>query len=179
MYTSKQQTIYLDMDGVLADFNDAARKFLGASLIEERAAAQRGRWLPEHWEIIKSDERFYRYLPKTDLADPLVNLARQFRDVLNWNLRILTAIPKNNDMPRAFQDKVEWVISYYPDIPVYFGPFSRDKARFAQPGDILVDDRQDNCNDWLQAGGKPIKVNDQDRSTALEELNRIYLELIK
>ena len=36
--------IYVDMDGVLADFNTAARELLGATDSEENRAAQAGRW---------------------------------------------------------------------------------------------------------------------------------------
>lgn len=165
--------LYLDMDGVLADFNALARETLGATPDDERAAAQRGRWPDEEWRKLKSVPNFYRKLPKTDIADELVALARRFRDELGWEIRVLTAIPKGNDMPDAFQDKLEWMQEYYPDIRVYFGPYSKDKAHHARMGDYLVDDRRDNCREWEAAGGTAIKVNDHDRRAAVSELREL------
>jgi len=167
-------TLYLDMDGVLADFNALARQTLRATAQDESDAAARGRWPQEEWNKLKHVPNFYRKLPKTDIADDLVKLARKFRDDLGWELRVLTAIPKNNDMPDAFQDKLEWMQQYYPDIRVHFGPYSKDKASHADPGDVLVDDRKDNCREWAEAGGLAVKVNDTDRSAALAELQDLY-----
>jgi hypothetical protein len=162
------------MDGVLADFNALARQTLRATAQDESNAAQAGRWPEAEWSRLKSVPNFYRILPKTDIADDLVQLARQFRDDLGWDIRVLTAIPKNNDMPDAFQDKLEWMQQYYPDIRVHFGPYSKDKAHHARAGDVLVDDRVDNCREWAEAGGLPVKVNEGDRKSALTQLRDIY-----
>jgi len=162
-------TIYLDMDGVLADFNTKAREVLGATEADSDAAAQAGRWPREKWETLKEIYHFYRILPKTPFADALVAMARRYRDELGWKLYILTAIPSGNDVPQAFQDKLEWIQEYYPDIEVHFGPYSRDKAHHCQPGDILVDDRYDNCESWTRAGGQAIRVL-KDPSSALKEV---------
>jgi 5'(3')-deoxyribonucleotidase len=167
-------TLYLDMDGVLADFNHRAREVLKASSSDERAAADRGRWPEAEWKKLKHVPNFYRHLPKTDIADRLVTLARKFRDELGWEVRILTAIPKGNDMPDAFQDKMEWMQEHYPDLRVNFGPYSKDKHRHARPGDYLVDDRRDNCREWTEANGVAIKVDDSDRVRALDQLQEVY-----
>ncbi len=170
-------TLYLDMDGVLADFNGWAAEVLMATDQERAEAAAAGRWKPQQWQQLIRDPHLYRKLPKTDIADELVALARQFRTDLGWNIRILTAIPKANDVPDAFQDKIEWVQQYYSDIRVHFGPYSRDKHRHAHPGDLLIDDRADNCTDWSLAGGQIIRVWDHDRQQAIRELTSMYTQL--
>jgi hypothetical protein len=38
-------------------------------------------------------------------------------------------------------------------IPVLFGPYSFDKYKHCTPGDILIDDRTSNCEEWRAAGG--------------------------
>lgn len=162
-------TIYIDMDGVLADFNAKAREVLGATEADSDAAAQAGRWPREKWETLKEIYHFYRILPKTPFADRLMDLARRYRDELGWRLHILTAIPSGNDVPQAFQDKIEWIQEYYPDVEVHFGPYSRDKAHHCRPGDILVDDRYDNCESWTRAGGQAIRVL-KDPEPALQEV---------
>lgn len=169
--------LYLDMDGVLADFNGWAAYQLNATDLERAEAAAAGRWRPDQWQQLIKDPRLYRKLPKTAIADQLVTLARKFRSDLGWDLLILTAIPKANDVPDAFQDKIEWVQEYYPDIRVHFGPYSRDKHRHAHPGDLLIDDRADNCRDWSLAGGQTIRVWDHDQQQAIQELTSMYTQL--
>lgn len=163
-------TIYLDMDGVLADFNTAARQHLQATVADEQDAEKNGRWPAHSWHKLIEVPNFYRHLPKTSMADDLVALARRFRDELGWELRILTAIPTKNEVPDVFQDKFDWIQEYYPDIRICFGPYSYDKFKHARPGDILVDDRSSNCTEWAEAGGTAVRVFSTDYDLALAQL---------
>ena len=65
----------------------------------------------------------------------------------------LTAIPHDYSVPYATQDKVWWANDHFPGIPVFIGPFSHDKWRRCKPGDILIDDRVSNCEEWRREGG--------------------------
>jgi 5'(3')-deoxyribonucleotidase len=167
--------IFLDMDGVVADFNLYARSKIqplqSPKIMEDV-------WEPVEWKKIKTIPHLYRNLPKTAFADTIVNIARNFRDELNWGLYMLTAIPKNNDVPDVFQDKIEWMQEYYPDIPVRFGPYSYDKKYHAQPGYILVDDRTSNCQEWQQYGGTSIQVT-SNYNLAIEQLETEYKNALK
>jgi 5'(3')-deoxyribonucleotidase len=165
------------MDGVLADFNTAARGLIRATDAERKAADEAGRWPREKWSSIRDHAHFYRNLPKMPQADQLVMLARRFRDELGWNLRILTAIPHNNDMHEVFQDKFEWIQDFYPDIRVHFGPYSKDKQSHATPGDILVDDRTTNCTEWISAGGVAVQVQSGQYQSAIDQLYSIFDKL--
>lgn len=157
-------TLYLDMDGVVADWVKGAAEIVGYDLLDPN-----DRYPAQDWQKILTSERLFLNLPKMPDADQLVDLARQFRDQLGWNLMFLTAIPHYNDVHWAFWDKVMWVQRYYPDIPVHFGPYSEDKHRHCRPGDVLVDDRPDNCAQWRTAGGTAIQVMPrQVREAALE-----------
>lgn len=167
--TTNKKTLYLDMDGVVADWNKGAREIVGYATSDPKQV------YPDHdWEKIKQHEHFYLELDRLPLADELVDLARKFRDDLGWGLRFLTAIPHLNDMPMAFSDKVRWAEKYYPDIPVTFGPYSRDKHHHAKAGDILIDDRKDNCQDWEKAGGKAIHVDSTNLKKTIQTLEEIY-----
>lgn len=171
-------TIYIDMDGVVADFDTAATDFLQTELKIDIANKQEGKWPPGMWERIRENTRFYRDLPKMPLADQMLDLAREFRDKLDWNLMFLTAIPKGNDMPWTFWDKMMWVQARYPDIPVHFGPYSHDKQSHCVPGDILVDDRHDNCEQWRSRGGAAVRVT-HDYAQALDQLGDLFREAQK
>jgi para-nitrobenzyl esterase len=96
-----------------------------------------------------------------------------FRDELGWRLNMLTALPHDDSHPEAAADKYEWIEERWPDIPVRLGPYSHDKWRHARPGDILVDDRPSNIQEWREAGGIAVQVTaDYDR--ALAELEQLF-----
>lgn len=149
------KTLYLDMDGVVVDFQAGAAQVLGYRLDDPSAF-----YPEEDWKKLSACEHWFADLPKMAGADILVEIARCFREDLNYRVLFLTAIPHNNDIPWAFHDKIKWAEKYYPDIPVHFGPYSDDKQHHCKPHDILVDDRRDNCEQWTTAGGIAIHVLD-------------------
>ena len=168
-------TFYLDMDGVVADWESAAALHFGRPIRLTAGAERTTTNTPGEWESIKTQGRFYRDLPLMPRVDELVSLARQYRDGLGWQLLFLTAVPKNDDMPWAFSDKVLWAMERFPDIAVHFGPHSWDKCRHCKQGDILVDDRASNCEQWANAGGVSFRVTGNDLDSVLaaisEDLN--------
>jgi len=142
--------IYLDMDEVVADWMGYARKFL------KEPNWQDGETLPDQqWRRLKDDQRMYSKLSLKEGAVDLVNWVTEYTDKHpDVGLFFLTAIPHNNDMPWAFVDKVWWAKYYFPHIPVFFGPYSHDKWVRCEPGDILIDDRRSNNEEWIKAGGR-------------------------
>lgn len=167
------------MDGVVADFNGAAQAILQASDQDRIRAEQDGRWRPHEWQqLIRLHPDLYRILPKMPRADSMIDWARRFRDQLGWQLNMLTALPKDKTVTRAAEDKIAWMAEHYPDISVCFGPYSQDKWRHCRPGDILVDDRADNCRSWTHAGGLAIRVYGQRHyNQALDQLATVFVTL--
>jgi hypothetical protein len=163
------KTFYLDMDGVVADFDAAAHNFLGHGKIN----LDSHRWPKEEWEKIRLEKNWFRTLPLTPWANELADLARQFRDEHGYQLLFLTAIPKDNDFFWAFHDKFIWAQTHFPDIPVHFGPYSVDKKDHCQSGDILVDDRLDNCDSWRNAGGIAVQLRYKSADVALAEVRQL------
>jgi 5'(3')-deoxyribonucleotidase len=149
-FQNKMKTIYLDMDDVVADF-----KAYAISLLRKKSEDER--WESTEWTKLKHNPRLYRDLNKTPAADVLVDACRTLCKQHQWQLKFLTAVPRNNDVHWAFYDKVIWAQQHFPDIPVMFGPYSKDKQVHCQPGDILIDDRTINCEDWRAAGGIAIQ----------------------
>jgi hypothetical protein len=141
--------IYLDMDDVVADWMGYARNYLKRNW-------EPGEMLPDtEWRRLKDDQRMYSKLPLKDRAYDLVDWCRSYCKANNAELFFLSAIPHNNDMPWAVQDKVFWAQEYFPDIPVFLGPYSHQKFMHCRnPGDILIDDRRSNIEEWVRAGGR-------------------------
>lgn len=142
--------IYLDMDDVVADWMQYARSIVKRNW-------NYGQRIPDKdWQRLKDDKHFYRNLPLKEGAHELVNRCKEYIALHPENeLRFLTALPHDYSMPFAAQDKVWWAHEHFPGIPVTFGPYSHDKWRHCkQAGDILIDDRTSNCQEWESAGGK-------------------------
>jgi 5'(3')-deoxyribonucleotidase len=160
-------TLYIDMDGVVADFNGFA-----ATILNTRVEQGAQKWSEEQWKKLRDYPCLYRYLPKTSHADEIISLAQMFQNVLGWEVYMLTAVPKGNDVPDAFHDKILWMQKYYPNIKVRFGPFAVNKKDHCKPGDVLIDDRISTCEEWEEAGGRAILATDLDR--AVEELKSLF-----
>ena len=158
------KTLYLDMDGVIADFNGYADKVLGRK-------TEGAIWPEADWHELQKNQRIYRDLEKTKEADDLVAFCKNFCAERNYNLMFLTAVPKANDVKWAFYDKVLWVQKHYPDLPVMFGPYSSNKHLHCTGDDILIDDRHSNIREWETAGGVAILYTG--------DLKRVFAELTK
>ena len=160
-------TLYLDMDGVVSDFDGYAEPIVGFR------TPGGVRYDQEGWEKISANPRVYRDLPEMTDADRLVEEVQQIARDNNMDVRFLTAIPRQNDVPWAFHDKTEWIRERWPNIPVFFGPYSHDKHVHCQPGDILIDDRPSNIDEWNAAGGHGILHVDYNVDATLTTLHRI------
>lgn len=153
-------TLYLDMDGVVADFDEYAYRTLGLPPSE-------GVYPEDVWVKLAANPRIYRDLVKTPYADDLVHFCKEYCHKHEYNLKFLSAVPKGNDVPWSFYDKVNWAREYYPTIPVFFGPFSKDKWQRCEPGDILIDDRVSNITAWMSKGGRGILHRKYDTTIAM------------
>ena len=141
-------TIFLDMDEVVADFKGYVKQLIG-----ESCQSDGGRYPIDEWIKITRDLRLYSKLPVKEGANDLVEWCQNYCNIHSDNLFFLTALPRNNDVPLAAYDKVNWAAKYFPNIPVIIGPYSNDKWKHCKKGDILIDDRISNCDEWKNVGG--------------------------
>lgn len=137
--------IFLDMDGVLADFDRFLIENFGRTFPHTEGPRDM-----TMWDLLASVDHLYFKLEPTPYCMELVDLARS----LSPQVEVLTAIPRRATMPDAEPDKRAWIKKYVDDeMLVNIGPYSSDKWKHARPGDIIVDDRPDNIKDWAERGG--------------------------
>lgn len=135
-------TVFIDMDGVVADFDGYIDRTLGVKSHNGFMIDQ------ENWAKVREHKRIYSALPVLANAYSLVSGLKQLRDQYDFDMRFLTAVPHRNDMPWAFWDKAEWACKHFPGIPVWYGPYAQDKQHHYRPSDILIDDRPSNIEEW-------------------------------
>ena len=153
-----QPHLFLDCDGVLADFLAGAREALGMDL-----AAYERRYGPNRfWGRLAKSPDFYATLPLMPDAMEL------FEGVKHLKPTILTGLPLGN---WAAPQKVAWAAEHFPGVPI-ITCMARDKYRHMKGADVLVDDTLRHSAAWEAAGGT--FIHHKDARTSLAELARIY-----
>lgn len=147
-FDPKVNRIHIDMDGVLADFDKFVFDNMGRTFDHQSGPSD-----TVMWDFLKTVEDMYYILPPTPYAKELWDAASS----VGCPVKVLTAIPRRTSMPQAEEQKRRWFVKHSDlfgeNVDVNIGPFSRDKWKHAIPGDILIDDRIDNINDWASKGG--------------------------
>lgn len=154
-------TLYLDMDGVLADF-DAATHARGQTAMGDFYVKKHPKdWSPEekaHSDGVNKlmlDHDFWSGIP------PFPGVSAFYHHTLRlWpgKVAILTALPNNPIAKDIALIKQVWCWKY-------LGVYPRDvitterhlKASYAQPGKVLVDDLERNCAKFIAAGAHAVQ----------------------
>ena len=144
--------LYLDCDGVLADFDSGATAILG---LPPRAYEQR-HGLGRFWSRLAAAPDFYFGLPLMPDAMVLFDAVKHLDPV------ILTGLPGGN---WAAGQKVRWAARYFPGTRIVT-TLARDKRDHAKEGDVLVDDQSKHRHLWEEVGGVFIHHRNARRTLA-------------
>jgi 5'(3')-deoxyribonucleotidase len=150
--------LFLDADGVLADFDLGARGLLGARPREFIARHGRGTF----WKRLANAKNFYGSLPKMPEADLL------FEAVKHLKPTILTGLPLGS---WAAPQKVEWAAEHFPGVPI-ITCMARDKHKHMHRGDVLVDDREKHRGAYEEAG--VVFIHHRNAKDSLRQLAAIF-----
>src|SRR5271167_173790 len=169
MFNPKVNTIYVDLDDVLVDFNAFVFDNLGRYFDNHVTNLEEND--NEMWLFLKNVSHMYLNLNPTPYA-------RELWDHIvasGVNVEILTAIPRRHYIAEAEQDKRDWVAKHLgADVKVNIGPYSADKWKWAKPSDILIDDREDNIQQWINDGfGIGIIHYKNDPLCHIDTMNRV------
>lgn len=153
--------LYLDLDGVMVDFDKSKERF-------------KFRSDKEMWTHIKSIPHWFLTL------DPMPDF-KLLWDYLQgkYDVTILTAVPKM--LPEeAAADKRAWVMNYLGKDVKIITCFGAEKQEYAQTrytdvdwpdSNILVDDTGRNIGQWINKGG--IGVLHRDAQTSIDILKEL------
>ena len=160
-------TVYLDMDGVLADFFGGVEKMYGV----------------EHWKQLTNDKTkdlkkevidritgtdFFATLPKFQSADALIEMVKEF----TGGTYSINTSPLRGDHENSAKYKRVWInnnIERPAEIIVTGRKESYAKDKASGTPNILIDDRPVNIQRWQAAGGYGI----------LYQANRDSLDKVK
>lgn len=131
--------LYLDCDGVLADFDRGASELLGMP----PRAFEKKYGIGHFWAAIARHQDFYGTLPLMPDAMELFGAVRHLLPI------ILTGLPRGN---WAAPQKIRWAAKHFPGTQI-LTVMAVDKHNHALAGDILVDDQLKHAHLWEEAGG--------------------------
>lgn len=155
------------MDGVVADFNGFISDNLGRTINwTDRNITK------DEWRFLLGLGNIYFKLPLMRDATKLVGYCSNITTP-KYNVEFLTALPSKTTMPEAEPDKIRWIKKYFPLYKVNFGPFSSDKWKWCKPGDILIDDKRSNIDDWCNKGKGIAILHDGDVMKTLNRLDTV------
>ena len=148
--------LFLDLDGVLADFDTGAHDLLKMPPQDFQDRYGQGTF----WKRLAGAPDFYGSLPLLPDARHLVDSVHHLDPI------ILTGLPIGK---WAEPQKRAWVERHFPGLQV-ITTLARHKSKYCSPGDVLVDDRPKYADAWEEAGG--VFVLHLSAEESLEALRR-------
>lgn len=152
----KKEMIYVDMDGVVADFDKGILNYFGEPYSEKIAN--------QFWNYTVKDIQFFDGLSPINEGLDMVREISESNDVCF--MTSTGGMPHHIDIAKQ---KLDWLHRYgFGDKPVAFCLNTEGKGKYSYPGAVLIDDRQKVCNAWEKRGGKSFLFT---RECALEISN--------
>jgi len=144
--------VFVDMDGVLADFDAHHETVFGfrPDKITDNV----------DWSVVRAVGDFYLNIP------PMKDFHVLWDHVAPYNPIILTGIPDN--VPEVAGNKTAWARKNIGDHVEVRCCRSRDKSLHADFGDILIDDWEKYMHLWIGVGGVWVT-----HTSALESVERL------
>jgi hypothetical protein len=154
----KIETLYIDMDGVIADFSKRYKEKFRVTPEETRSNKQFGGFFKKF-----IDDGEFSTLDLMPDAEELL----QFLHELNVPKEILssTARPENHGM--IAPQKQMWLNKHNIHYKANFVPGKSLKYKYATPNSIIIDDTKSVIDDWNKAGGIGILHTDAVSTIAI------------
>lgn len=136
--------IYVDMDGVIADF--------------EKRYKEKFKVSPEQTRDNKSFGGFFdKFIADKEFATldmmPDARLLLQFLDTLSEPKEILSSTASEKWHDNIMPQKKEWLKNHGIQYKANLVPGKKHKYKFATPDSIIIDDTKSVIDDWTKAGG--------------------------
>ena len=141
---TKVTKIYLDMDGVIADFDKRYKELYKIA--------------PRDADTYKTFDKFFtmfiadREFAKLDLMPDALTLINYLRS-LPIPTEILSSTSSEKRDAEIREQKIDWLKKHNIEFPVNLVPGKRLKRTYARPDYLLIDDTSQNIDQWRTDGG--------------------------
>jgi hypothetical protein len=159
MQKPKISMIYLDMDGVIADFT---KRYKELYRMEPREAEKSKQFDKFFDEFIATGQ-----FAKLDLMPDAMDGLTFLRKHLTIPTQILSSTANEARYEDISNQKLIWLQIHGITFSANFVPGKRYKYKFAGPDKIIIDDTESVINDWKAAGGIGILHKDWPSTLAI------------
>ena len=147
--------IYLDVDGVIADFEMGVRALGYTGSIAGTAGHSCGETLEQF--MAANYEKIFRTAPPTNHMRFFQRMYQVENSLGDKNMKILTAMGshyKEEHIETVKENKYWWLGQFgFEREDIIIVPQAADKLQYCQPGDVLYDDKRWTIKRWNQLGG--------------------------
>ena len=153
--------IYLDMDGVIADFDKRYKELYKIA--------------PRDADTYKTFDKFFttfiaeRQFATLDLMPDALALI-EYLKALSVPTEILSSTSSEKRDAEIREQKVEWLHKHNIHFPINLVPGKRLKRNFSNPSSILIDDTAQNIDQWRAEGGIGILHTDWQTTLGILKL---------
>ena len=171
---SNDYKIYVDMDGVLSDWEAQFKRYSGGIPVNtyDNLHGKQNRFNL----VNKNSPEYYANMPWMKDGKLLYNFVNSFP-----NVQILSHAPD----AKSKIGKQQWLKDKGITFEANLVPNRKDKSKFATDDSVLIDDREDVVNDFINAGGKAIlhtnsidTINQLKEILGVKEKHRIYNSIL-
>jgi hypothetical protein len=145
MQKPKISMIYLDMDGVIADF---VKRYKEMYQMEPREAEKKKEFDKFFDEFIQTKQ-----FETLDLMPGSEEGLQFLRKHLTVPTQILSSTANEDRYDEISRQKLIWLNTHNVTFTPNFVPGKRHKWKFAKPDTILIDDTSSVIDDWRKSGG--------------------------
>jgi phosphopantetheine adenylyltransferase len=172
-----EYVIYCDMDGVLCDFDLGYEKLTGISTAEANTKGKSYFWELFRKGVGKNEKEFWANLPWQPGGQELWKAISPYTPNILSSPAIDFNLPSNQQLDpeynQAIQGKKEWIAKNLSNVGEEIFVPAVQKATFAAPNHILIDDMKKNTDAWEAAGG--IAILHKNLSDTLGKLETLKL----
>ena len=156
----QQYKVYCDMDGVIVDFERGYNNLTGREAPGFSSPYDKN----EFWRSIdKAGAKFWADLNWMPDGKQLWDYIKQY------NPKLLTAPSMD---PSSREGKLQWIEKNIPGTKAIFKQ-AKYKQDLAEPKAILIEDREDNIERWISAGG--VGIHHTSTASTIKKLNQLGL----
>lgn len=158
----KFKKIYLDMDGVIADFSTRYKELFDMTPERADKSKQFGQFFSQ---FIKSHQ--FATLDLMPDARELLN----HLDTVGVPVEILSSTARQDSHAEISHQKNVWLEKNKISYRANFVPGKSLKYKFADPESIIIDDTRSVIDDWIKAGG--VAIHHKDALTTIASLSTL------
>jgi len=147
MPKSNLSIIYLDMDGVICDFNKRYQELYGM----EPKRAEKKKEFDKYFDHFIESQQFATLDPM-----PGMMLLIDFLRKAPVPTHILSSTANEESYDAISKQKMVWLQTHGITFNPIFVPGKEHKKKYSKPDALIIDDTESVIDDWLGAGGMAI-----------------------